>query len=68
VNNEKCLFLTQEKTTITNFSAKINYTKTPINANPMIANRHLEKTIKCKNAMPFEKKNCKKILEIHKKV
>ncbi len=26
VNNEKCLFLTQEKTTITDFSAKINYT------------------------------------------
>ncbi len=26
VNNEKCLFLTQEKATITNFSAKINYT------------------------------------------
>jgi hypothetical protein len=26
VNNEKCLFLTQEKTNITNFSAKINYT------------------------------------------
>ncbi len=25
VNNEKCLFLTQEKTTIANFSAKINY-------------------------------------------
>ncbi len=25
VNNEKCYFLTQEKTTITNFSAKINY-------------------------------------------
>ncbi len=24
VNNEKCLFLTQEKITITNFSAKIN--------------------------------------------
>jgi hypothetical protein len=26
VNNEKCYFLTQEKTTITKFSAKINYT------------------------------------------
>jgi hypothetical protein len=26
VNNEKCYFLTQEKTTITNSSAKINYT------------------------------------------
>jgi hypothetical protein len=26
VNNEKCLFLTREKSTITNFSAKINYT------------------------------------------
>jgi hypothetical protein len=26
VNNEKCYFLTQEKTTITNFSEKINYT------------------------------------------
>jgi hypothetical protein len=26
VNNEKRLFLTQEKTTITNFSTKINYT------------------------------------------
>jgi hypothetical protein len=26
VNDEKCLFLTQEKTTTTNFSAKINYT------------------------------------------
>jgi hypothetical protein len=26
VNNEKYLFVTQEKTTITNFSAKINYT------------------------------------------
>jgi hypothetical protein len=26
VNNEKCYFLTQEKTTITNFLAKINYT------------------------------------------
>jgi hypothetical protein len=26
VDNEKCYFLTQEKTTITNFSAKINYT------------------------------------------
>jgi hypothetical protein len=26
LNNEKCPFLTQEKTTITNFSAKINYT------------------------------------------
>jgi hypothetical protein len=26
VNNEKCYFLTHEKTTITNFSAKINYT------------------------------------------
>ncbi len=25
VNNEKCYFLSQEKTTITNFSAKINY-------------------------------------------
>jgi hypothetical protein len=25
VNNEKCHFLTQEKNTITNFSAKINY-------------------------------------------
>jgi hypothetical protein len=24
VNNEKCYFLTQEKTTVTNFSAKIN--------------------------------------------
>jgi hypothetical protein len=26
VNNEKCYFLTQEKTNITNFLAKINYT------------------------------------------
>jgi hypothetical protein len=26
VNDEKCLFLTQEKTTITNFLAKINHT------------------------------------------
>jgi hypothetical protein len=26
VNDEKCLFLTQEKTNITNFLAKINYT------------------------------------------
>jgi hypothetical protein len=26
VNDEKCLFLTQEKTTIANFLAKINYT------------------------------------------
>jgi hypothetical protein len=26
VNDEKCLFVTQEKTTITNFSAKINHT------------------------------------------
>ncbi len=26
VNKEKCYFLTQEKTIITNFSAKINYT------------------------------------------
>jgi hypothetical protein len=26
VNDEKCLFLTQEKTTITNFSGKINHT------------------------------------------
>jgi hypothetical protein len=26
VNNEKCYFLTQGKTTIANFSAKINYT------------------------------------------
>jgi hypothetical protein len=26
VNDEKCLFLAQEKTTITNFSAKINHT------------------------------------------
>ncbi len=25
VNDEKCLFQTQEKTTITSFSAKINY-------------------------------------------
>jgi hypothetical protein len=25
VNNEKCYFLTKEKTTITNFLAKINY-------------------------------------------
>jgi hypothetical protein len=26
VNDEKCLFLTQERTTITNFLAKINHT------------------------------------------
>ncbi len=26
VNDEKCLFLTQEKTTISNFLAKINHT------------------------------------------
>jgi hypothetical protein len=44
------------------------YTKTPINANPMIAKPHFEKTNKCKNAMLFGKKNCKKFIEIHKKV
>jgi hypothetical protein len=36
------------------------YTKTPINANPMIAKRHFKKTNKCKNAMPFGKKNRKR--------
>jgi hypothetical protein len=44
------------------------YTKTPINANPMIANPHFEKTNKCKNAMPFGKNICKKFIEIYKKV
>jgi hypothetical protein len=34
----------------------------------MIAKPHFEKTNKCKNAMPFEKKTWKKFLEIHKKV
>ncbi len=44
------------------------YTKTPINANPMIAKPYFEKTNKCKNAMLFGEKTCKKFLEIHKKV
>ncbi len=34
----------------------------------MIAKPHFKKTNKCKNAMPFGKKNCKKTLKIHKKV
>jgi hypothetical protein len=45
---------------------KQKYTKNPINVNLMNAKPHFEKTNKCKNTMPFGKKNYKKFLEVHK--
>jgi hypothetical protein len=40
------------------------YTKNPINAKPMNAKPHFEKTNRCKNAKQFQKKISKKFLEM----
>jgi hypothetical protein len=62
----KIFFLQKSKFSL--FLIEFYYTKTPINANPMNAKPHFEKTIKCKNTNPFEKKTWMKFLEIRKKV
>jgi hypothetical protein len=52
---------------VKNNQITLKYTKTPINANPMIAKPHFEKTNKCKNAMLFGKKFAKSFSKFTKK-
>jgi hypothetical protein len=44
-----------------------SYTKNPINANPMNAKLHFEKTNKCKNVMLFGKKKSESFSKCTKK-